>query len=422
MPDFAAVSFVLWGVWLLVGVVQFFRHRTPTRVHPAANRGQGAAPLEAAAACGADVSGGWKLGGPIELMLEDRRFRLVPVTMSKSGPTFLSLGTDVTRAGGSAFRSRPGPTATLPELPRAVLRPENERDRLGKRLRFNAEIQTGDTSFDRLVYIETEQRAVVETLLSLPEVRAAALAAMSPETSVVLNDDGSPLALRWHVSDAPATAGELRASMVALAALADVFPAVERVDLVEADPTKRFLVGMGVFLGLVAMVAVPPQVFRAFRPLGDAFQLTGNIAVAIVLSASLVASWLVSRGRPRGLARFYWLVALALIAAPLCVPSALAAMNGVGVDVDGARKLDTKVLSASRVKNKNSTTCSVQLAPWRGMKRQVEAEIPCQRYDQARELPDVHVVLGEGRLGWEWVDRVVFRSGSAPRPSPGRGN
>ncbi len=406
MPKVAVVSFLLWGVWLVVGVVQFFRHRTPTRVHPAANRRSGEAPLEAARACGADVSKGWKLGAPFELSLEGRTFRLVALTMTKGGPTVLALGTDVTQGRGSAFRSRPGPSATLPDLPQLVLRPENEHDRLGKRLRLNAELQTGDASFDGLVYIESNQRTLAETLLSLPEVRRGALAAMSPETSVVLNDELLPLALRWHVSDAPATPNELRASMMALGALADVFPAFERVELIRPSPGKRLAVGMGIFLGLVGLIVALPQVYRAYQPLGGAFQLVANVAVGPALVVGLIGSWIVSRGRVRGLARFYWLVALTLLAVPLVVPSVLASVNAVGISE--VRTVQTTVVSANQTKNKNSTTCSAHLAPWPGEPRPVETRISCAHYEAAQKKPPALARLGQGRLGWEWVDDVDF--------------
>ena len=58
-------------------------------------------------------------------------------------------------------------------LPVAVFRRERTRDRVGRRLALNREIQTGDQAFDDLVYIETdEQPDTIKELVASPQARA----------------------------------------------------------------------------------------------------------------------------------------------------------------------------------------------------------------------------------------------------------
>src|SRR4051812_49357906 len=46
--------------------------------------------------------------------------------------------------------------APTPSLPPVYFRKENGRDRAGKLLRLNRELQTGDDEFDRAIYIESD--------------------------------------------------------------------------------------------------------------------------------------------------------------------------------------------------------------------------------------------------------------------------
>src|SRR5262249_51971627 len=68
--------------------------------------------------------------------------------------------------GGSRYPSAGFQWRTAP-LPLVVFRKETWRDRVGRWIFLNREVQTGDDGFDRAVYIETDEpRDVVQELLA----------------------------------------------------------------------------------------------------------------------------------------------------------------------------------------------------------------------------------------------------------------
>src|SRR5262249_19632846 len=112
---------------------------------------------------------------------------------------------------------------TLP-MPRMLLRPERGRDRFGKAVFLNREVQSGDPAFDDRIYIETDEPAeTVRRALESVKVREAIGALLPKVGAFGFAREGIKVAYRSaRVNDAL-----IRGAVQALAKVGDVLPNLE---------------------------------------------------------------------------------------------------------------------------------------------------------------------------------------------------
>ena len=123
-----------------------------------------------------------KNGAVLELEMDGRSF-VLELRTSRVGKVVLEIETPGVTPQASAARLS------------VVVRRETSIDRLGKKLRINREVQTGDAAFDAAAYVESDAPdADVERVLGSAEVRRRAYALLEQGFSkVVLPTGAGPL-------------------------------------------------------------------------------------------------------------------------------------------------------------------------------------------------------------------------------------
>lgn len=371
--------------------------------------------VEVARALGAIGPDPDRRGDGPTLTVDGRRFSLVAGAWGKHRPIELLLGTDVRQAASaanaSAFRTAPASAAPLRSMPRMVFRRETALDRWGKRLGLNRELQAGDATFDRAVYVEHEgDAAAVAAAIDSPGVTAAVNAALASAPDVVTNTHSQAVALRWRSGAAPATPQELLEAMARLDAIARALPPVVSLEL-RRRPWFPGAAGRVAVVGGILVVGV--GVAAAAALVGGAGPVDGALLhhaaalTAALLLLALVAGWLVSRARPRGFARFG---AIALAAMSLASPLAL---GGLGLanatSVTGRHTVEASVASMDRIrKRQRSPRCSVELVPWReDLVERPRGPVPCALLPALAVGDRVTVSMARGRLGYAWIEGIT---------------
>lgn len=397
---------VLYLVFIVILVAVSIAVRDPSRLPT----GEGAKKTaEAAVALGGD--GSITAGSSIRIPFDERQYELTGAGFAKQGPLLLFLGTTVARPEGpraaSAFRDKPGAVAVtpMPRLAHVVLRRESVKDGWGKRVGLNAEPQTGDASFDEAIYVEHDgDRIGTKYLLAIPELRARVLELVDNHTSVVINGEGHGVALRWTADAAPQTPMALREAALKLARLAELIPPVRNLEL---RPRNRF--SMEALAQLVASVVGFGALTLAFMLSGripvDAgfFRALFTVSVVSVIALGTVA-WVKARGRSRGLARFAWTLLAALVLGPLASLSTLVLANSAGITA--SRREDVAIRAYVQT-SKGKQSCYANVRPWRdGLTLLRDTPVACTFAGSVDKPHAGTVVLGSGRLGWEWIERV----------------
>lgn len=353
-------------------------------------------------------------GGGFTIHRGDRAYLLTGSDFGKHGPRYLWLGTSARIAargpGGSAFRDKP--ELTLKTLPHVVMRAETGLDRVGKMLGLNRELQAADGAFDRHVYVEHEgDEGDTAALLAVSEVQRAVVPCLDADTSVVLNAEGHAIALRWRAAAVPDSPETLDAAMANLAALADAVPAIE---VPRLRPGRSKLVRvLGVVVGTVvggALFAFSGPAVDRWEPLDTGFAglLLGITLPSLALA--LAVGWWLSRGRPRGFARFLAIVWVTLGVGPALIGTTAIALNAS--EAEARSQVVTGVTGARKRKVKKGHRCTLDLEPWRdGLRSTRKLDVPCASYGKVKVGDRVTVCVARGRLGYEWIESIQPGSG-----------
>lgn len=308
---------------------------------------------------------------------------------------------EVAEAGGGApFRAQG--EAPLPHPPRMRLRREHARDRLGKKLRLNRELQLDDPAFDEAVYIESDDDdALLRSVLAPRPLRESVLALLETGCEhIAVSGDHGPLELRWsgHHRGNPFRDGQLDEVMNALDRVAAELPAFAEPEPTTSWPRGARELGLTVAAGVAGM-ALMALGMNAYRPL-ELSQLAGRgIPVGIVLAMLVtLIVFLRARGTSRALRMLSWTAGLGVLTWPLFAAGAMLTANGV-FDGPPVRR-NVFVVRTYANRSRSSTNHYAELRPW---PPHDEIDIPLSADEAHRVTIGPRIIhVGQGALGIAW--------------------
>ncbi len=141
---------------------------------------------------------------------------------------------------------------------------------------------------------------------------------------------------------------------------------------------------------------------------------TGELEIAAVVVSPLVfaaivgLAWLrLRRTGSRGL--LITIGVVSLIAAPMICVAAARLANTVGVSTrvtHHVKVLDKGVVTRMR----GSDSYWIDVTPWRPHTEPITLGLTPEKHEQVHKGSELLVTLGEGRLGYEWVDNVQIEN------------
>lgn len=373
----------------------------------------------------------WVLGGPLrmgvagpdwhaQLLASTRAWGPAITSVEKVGKADVEIHTVEFPKGGPPGRARwypgsplelhydlePGeiedPYAQMEEfLPLLRLRREHLGNRLGKALRIDREVHTGDEAFDQLVYVESdlpdERHA---RLLADPLVRAAVRDLLEAGVSAIhLGRPGNPLGVEVRPSPRAPDAASLDRIRLALGRLARALPTFQTI------PEGNAPYGLGLVVFSVINVALGLLFFGVANALfpvldGDALYRVGAPTSLVLCGLGFgVVVWFL-RGRSRSLPQLSVMAMLCPLLAMELAFGGILLLNGV---LDGDRTAHrVEVVRTWTHNSSKSTTHYALLSGWGGEPDPVELKVRWS--DHARLSPgrSVRLVVGHGRLGLPW--------------------
>ena len=291
----------------------------------------------------------------------------------------------------------------LPELPVMKLREENDRDRLGKALRLNRELQTGDQLFDARIYVECDDRGGAGAkMLASPEVRSGVTGLLALGFQFVgFRMQESALMVSWQVGAAPFNKRVVEQTVDRLAQIANNLPDFRRV------PTSSrmsfggwVLTGAWVLTGLAMFALLTAN--SNWKPLGSGLDWpTVHLGLLLLLlHAGLV--WALVRGHSRALRHLFWGGCASLLFAPCVSRAVLVGYNGAG-DTEITtyeRILDHK----RRVESDDSTSYYFYFPAVPGVEDSSMKLSVTSRQFRAATQGDLYLLtVGAGKLDTPWL-------------------
>lgn len=306
-------------------------------------------------------------------------------------------------------RNRPSSLSLRTACPsggRFKLEREGRLDRLGKRLGIAEEVQTGDSRFDREVYILSDTPHFARSTFLEAERRAAVEALFALGCSSVELADGA-LTVRWSPFD-PARAEDGRFILDAVAQLARLgrdLPPTPSGRLPEAGWKLRRAAVYA--LGAVSLSAGGAGVFAGlhFYPPLDG----GELFVATLpysLPALALALWLAVvglRGRAGSHRELFIAAALLLPGIPLAGFGGALLANGA-LDSSAPVTHRVAVLGKRISRSDDSVSYYLTVRSWRPGRSREEIQIERDLYQRLEAGRDQALITSRaGYLGYEWV-------------------
>lgn len=339
------------------------------------------------------------------------------LTYHKGTPTGFTLTTkvdDSTRDPGEptgAYRAAPG--RVVSGRPQLTVRRETGLDRLGKGLRINREVQTGDARFDDAVYIESDATdADVAAVLGDGRVRRAMVALLALGfKSIGVNDQGETLTATYQTTDFSVVDPiQLRPAAEHLRAIALALPGFRGPFVRPSMWNRAALAVVGSILFTCAAFFALLATKSAYPPIASDAHGTGILAGLGAWVVLLPVLAVLLRGRATSFRAF--IVCFFVLLAGLPVGAAGAAIGANGA-LDESRPVAhaTRVLRTRTVRNKNSTTYYVIVAGWRD-REPVELTVSSSFMSTVSKGSRVIVTVGPGYFGWEWLRRIRLDASS----------
>lgn len=351
--------------------------------------------------------GGW------DVLVDERKLRVGWLPGSKNQPNGFELQALAgprefpPRENDSGFEAtsayRGGPWATARNPGPLALRWENRRDRFGKRLGLNREIQLGDAEFDARVYVECDAPdATVRLLLSNEHTRRGIVRLLEMGAPALQLDRDGRLIVRLHWRDQDVPSGQQFGLILeTLGAIAESLPALRG-----RAPQLRgsYLVLALVLLSLALLVLGVPIIFLCqwLWPVVDGGPYWQCIAfglAAYVLSLPLVF-WL-CRGRSTALRDFGMYASFSLFSSPMLAVSLGLTVNGA---FDTSTPKEHPLLVVHRWESRGkSTSYHVQLASPAPSQESYALSVSSTTYWSLPPGSRAVVTTRDGALGWEWL-------------------
>ncbi len=311
--------------------------------------------------------------------------------------------------GDDDYRTARAAAPAVPSRPTVLLRLETGSDKLGKLLRINRELQTGDLEFDRRVYVESDASdAEVLAALGGPRAHAAFVRLLELGPAYVLingHDTAAVSAAYDRVALAPLEAGPLAEIALRVADVADALPAsegpVDPPHLLRRPSSLVALVVLVVGLGATAV-----QVAYSVYPVCDRRDVRPVVVAAVVpWFLAVVGAARVVRGRPTSFRSFVLLAVALAVATPLFSVAGAVMVNG-GVDTSPPQDRSPTVLVMQEKHGRHGTDYLLELAPWRPGARAVEVSVKQPFYASLHVGAPVRLVTHRGAFGWEWWQHI----------------
>lgn len=316
-------------------------------------------------------------------------------------------------ASSAAFTPRgasPDGARPFPWPPSLMLTRENAGNRLGKLLRLNRELQTGDQAFDQKVYVSaTEDTPHVAELLASPKLRAHLLTLLEwfPRVTLAAKEGAIVLTIPGNVGLDLLDSGRFNRILDQMAQAAEHLPAFQ-INRAQQPPMERslkvVLAGLGAFVvGFVSFAVVMDlwHVFDEHHPLGPSGQ--GAIGGLAAFALAFVPLLTLIRGTPSSFSR--------LLAASLVWSCALASLGATLLHGGNAllasqppQRVPAQVLSTDVLRGK-STSYRVVLDP-QGDAPAGRFAISQQEYQRLSTRSTVEVSVRPGALGWFILDEI----------------
>lgn len=329
----------------------------------------------------------------------------VALTLGEGKTTWLvqlSAALATSAASGDAAIDQDGSRLSVEGHPVLTLRPESTADRVGKRLRMNRELHTGDAHFDQRVYIESDAPdAVLGAVLASDKVRAGVLALIEAgcgkleldaragtfETSYVVRKDGSV---------ATPLKGIL-AHLVSVVGALPVFrgdqtwrpPLFQRLSL----PVCGTLMWVGIGLTVAGGVLFPTVEMGAFV---KALFVGLGIWLPVTALAALLA-----RGTSRAWRTLGYVAIPLFVGLPLCGGGGLVVANGY-LDREQPTSYTAPIVDKKKVRGNKSTKYFVHVREWRPGS-QTEFKVSEDLFLVAEVGRTLAITIGPGRYGIEWI-------------------
>ncbi len=333
-----------------------------------------------------------------------QRYHAGVTPQSKAPPVFWLTAVIEARAHQQGTPFRATGDRVMPRLPRLRLRRERPADRLGKSLRLNREVQTGDPRFDGEVYIESDASdQEVLAVLSSPRARDAVVALLGHGVhQLALNHDGEQLRIHWQ-GEAPEANHRLQDIVASFDAFVCELPAFADVSL-----DRRWMRGTGFVtaagLTLLVSFALLGIGFNVYQPVDTADAAPYLLLGAALWLAVTIACAIRVAGSSNALRYFGWAALIGALAFPLVALGAAVTINGA---FDGAlREQRVYNVSATRHTGSKSTSYRLHADPWPPHRDPIELSIG-QRDYQALANPEATLRIGRGALGIEWFDGIA---------------
>lgn len=287
-------------------------------------------------------------------------------------------------------------------FPYVTLYPEGAFERFGKAISLNREVQLGDESFDKSVYVDSTEKSDerVRDLLASRGLRDAVRELLAMGYKVQFSRKGVT-AYRIDSVYASGTGADANVAQV-VALLGRVVTEAPRFDAStlapEPMPQRRafVLVGASLFTGLVVAMG-------AIGAGGSALDSAGG-ATAFLVGAALWGSFVLAlvmavRGRSDALQIVVTGAVIGVIALPLLGGFGLLALNRL---LDGS-PAETHTATVLRMHHKEH---DLHVTSWRAGHDEERLYTTHTFYEQLHPGDRVVVRVHPGRFGWVWAERV----------------
>lgn len=323
---------------------------------------------------------------------------------SKSPPTYWIHATIKERARQAGTPFRATGDQVLPRLPRLLLRRERRPDRLGKLLRLNREVQTGDPRFDGTVYVESDATDdEVLAVLAAPRARNAVIALLDFGVhELTLNHDHQQLRIHWQ-HGAMTAHSQLDGILAALDDFVSELPSFADVSIDHSWMRGTGFVTASVLVLLASFVLLAVS-FNVYPPIDNSDTAPYVLGGCAVWLAVCAACWIRVAGTSNALRYFAWTLAVGSFAFPLFAMGGTNTINGV-FDSD-LREVRVHGVRTTMNTGGKSTTYSLHVDPWPPHRHEIKLRIDADDYHQL-EHPDATLRIGRGALGIEWFDEIV---------------
>ncbi|MDI1477072.1 hypothetical protein [Polyangium sp. y55x31] len=290
--------------------------------------------------------------------------------------------------------------------PPIVIRRETSLDMLGKKLRINREVQTGDATFDAAVYVESDAPDFdVQRVLGEARVRERVLALLDAGFSAVAIHDGGGKLLAVRDAGERFDADALRGACGELGAIAEALPTPSArphaPPLWLAGPIAAVVSAVLAFVGFYLL----SWARGAYYPLGSSATIMGAALGLVAWLCTLPLVGVLVRGRSVSFRLFGACFCFLLLGMPLSGAGTAIAMNG-RMDADLPACLGARVASKGSRTYKTSTSYFVHLTGLPGESAPVELPVQRDVFTSLHEGQDVFVEVGQGRFGWEWLKGI----------------